>query len=71
MTFPCKIKALKYIKHTSGFEMRSGEYATVEVVISNNINRHRGVRVTAEKTNTLYTETALENAIKRGDYALV
>ncbi len=69
MNVPCRIQALKYIKHTD-FEMSAYEYADVTVETENNNNRYRMLRVTANSSHILFTEPALEYAIERGDFSV-
>jgi hypothetical protein len=71
MNVPCKIKALKD-RYGSNLEMKAGSYAQVTLEHDKNHNfTYRFLRVTAETSQGFFTEKALENAIERGDFALV
>lgn len=70
MNIPCKIKALKYISFKNSFEMYSGHYAQVTLEEEQGSNSYRTVRISHKDTHVLFTEAALENAIKRGDFEI-
>ncbi len=68
MELPCKIKALKYVTYGANLEMSSGQYADVTLEQEKNNNKYRTLKVTHGDTEVLFSELALLNAIKRGDF---
>ena len=68
MNIPCRIRSLKYVKYGNDFEMSSGSLAEVT-----SESRHHGthfLKATSNNSSTVFTEEALENAIKNGSFSL-
>lgn len=76
MIIPCRIRALKNISYGKNLRMGEGETAEVTLYreVTDSPSHYPLLKV--EKTNELpineiFTKKALENAMLRGDFALV